>query len=87
MDVNGKIFQTFLERKKAYEEQLNNKEKIKKQHAKGKLSARERIDLFFDKSSFEEIDAFSMSAAAGYGKIQKAYGDGVITGFGTETTV
>ncbi len=83
MDVNGKIFQTFLERKKAYEEQLNNKEKIKKQHAKGKLSARERIDLFFDKSSFEEIDAFSMSAAAGYGKIQKAYGDGVITGFGT----
>lgn len=83
MDVNGKIFQTFLERKKAYEEQLNNKEKIKKQHAKGKLSARERIDLFFDKSSFEEIDAFSMSAVAGYGKIEKAYGDGVITGFGT----
>lgn len=82
MDINGKIFKKFQERNNAYEEQNNNKEKKTKQHAKGKLTARERIDLLFDKGTFDEIDAFSTAATGGYGKVQNSYGDGVITGFG-----
>lgn len=52
-------------------------EAIKKQHEKGKLTARERIDLLMDEGSFVEVDAFVQSQQA------KVFGDGVITGFGT----
>ena len=58
------------------------KERIEKQHEKGKLTARERIDLLVDPDSFEEIDAFvtHRSQAFGLGD-QKIPGDGVVTGF------
>ena len=82
MDINGKLFKKFIERNESYEAQLNNKESKKKQHDKGKLTARERIDLLFDKGTFEEIDAFVLPADAGFGKVKNIYGDGVITGFG-----
>lgn len=82
MDVNGKLFKRFEERNQQYLDDANSKEKKLKQHAKGKLTARERIDLLFDKDSFEEIDAFSKPAAAGWGKVEDVYGDGVIVGFG-----
>jgi acetyl-CoA carboxylase carboxyltransferase component len=83
MDVKGKLYTRFLERNQAYEEQ-QSEAIIEKQHAKGKMTARERIDLLFDTDTFEEIDAFSLPAASGgdFGKKVTAFGDGVITGFG-----
>ncbi len=55
------------------------KGRIKKQHEKGKLSARERILLLLDEGSFEEIDAFVEHNFSG----EKILGDGVVTGYGT----
>ncbi|MFW6218963.1 MAG: acyl-CoA carboxylase subunit beta [Bacteroidota bacterium] len=81
MDVNGKYFKEFLARKERYEQQLK-KDAVKAQHSRGKLTARERIDILFDEGTFDEIDAFVMSAEAGFGKINKSYGDGVIIGHG-----
>lgn len=57
--------------------------RIQKQHDKGKLTARERVDLLLDKGSFEEIDAFVTHRSTAFGlEKQKFLGDGVITGFG-----
>ena len=57
--------------------------RIQKQHDKGKLTARERVDLLLDKGSFEEIDAFVTHRSTAFGlENQKYLGDGVITGFG-----
>jgi acetyl-CoA carboxylase carboxyltransferase component len=83
MDVKGKLFTRFLERTKAYEEQ-QGESVSEKQHAKGKMTARERVNMLFDADTFEEIDAFSLPAAAGgnFGKKVTAFGDGVIVGFG-----
>lgn len=59
------------------------KARIEKQHKKGKLTARERIDLLVDKDSFEEIDAYVTHRSSAFGlDDQKIPGDGVITGFG-----
>ncbi len=59
------------------------KARIEKQHEKGKLSARERIDLLLDKGSFEEIDAFVTHRSSAFGlDKQKFLGDGVVTGYG-----
>ncbi|NNE27401.1 MAG: acyl-CoA carboxylase subunit beta [Saprospiraceae bacterium] len=58
--------------------------RIKKQHAKGKLTARERITLFVDENSFEEIGALVTHRTKDFGMAdQIIYGDGVITGHGT----
>jgi propionyl-CoA carboxylase beta subunit len=58
------------------------KEKIEKQHEKGKLTARERIELLVDEGSFEEIDIFIQHRAKDFGLDKQKYpGDGVITGF------
>ena len=58
-------------------------DRIKKQHAQGKLTARERIHVLLDEGSFEEIGAFveHRSSAFGLDK-QKFPGDGVVTGYG-----
>ena len=57
--------------------------RIEKQHEKGKLTARERIDILLDKNSFEEIDAFVTHRSHAFGLDKKQYlGDGVVTGFG-----
>lgn len=59
------------------------KARIQKQHDKGKLTARERVNLLLDKDSFEEIDAFVTHRSKAFGlDKQKFLGDGVITGFG-----
>ena len=58
------------------------REKIDKQHKKGKLTARERIELLIDEGSFEELDIFVQHRAADFGLDKQHYpGDGVITGF------
>ncbi len=60
------------------------KERIDKQHQKGKLSARERIELLLDEGSFQEIDMFVIHRCTDFGMDKKKIpGDGVISGFGT----
>jgi propionyl-CoA carboxylase beta chain len=58
--------------------------RIAAQHAKGKLTARERIDLLLDEGSFEEYDMFVEHRCSDFGmENQKFPGDGVVTGWGT----
>jgi len=58
-------------------------ERIEQQHAKGKLTARERIDLLLDKGSFEELDPFVTHQATEFGLDQQKYlGDSVVAGSG-----
>ncbi len=57
---------------------------VEKQHAKGKLTARERIDLLLDDGSFVEMDRLAIHRATGFGLEEKRPpGDGVVTGYGT----
>jgi len=60
------------------------KERIEAQHAKGKLTARERIDLLLDPGSFVEIDPFVVHRCTDFGMAErKILGDGVVVGYGT----
>ncbi|MFC7266008.1 acyl-CoA carboxylase subunit beta [Streptomyces lutosisoli] len=55
-----------------------------RQHAKGKLTAHERIALLLDKGSFNEVESLRRHRATGFGlEDKKPYGDGVVTGWGT----
>ncbi len=57
--------------------------RIQQQHAKGKLTARERLELLLDEGSFTEIDAFVLARANPLlPDEERAMGDGVVTGFG-----
>ena len=57
--------------------------RIKAQHRRGKLTARERLGLLFDEGSFEELDAFAQHRATEFGLAeQKTLGDAVVTGYG-----
>jgi acetyl-CoA carboxylase carboxyltransferase component len=59
-------------------------ERIEAQHQRGRLTARERIDLLLDKGSFREIDAFVVHRTNDFGlDKQKFMGDSVVTGWGT----
>jgi len=60
-------------------------EAVARQHAAGKLTARERIELLLDQGSFEEFDMFVTHRCADFGMDQgeKTSGDGVVTGWGT----
>src|ERR1044072_2648595 len=59
--------------------------RIDAQHKRGKLTARERVELLMDKDSFEEFDMFVEHRATDFGmdKAAKTPGDGVVTGWGT----
>ncbi len=58
--------------------------RIDSQHGRGKLTARERIELLLDEGSFEEFDTFKTHRCTDFGmEKQKPYGDGVVTGWGT----
>ncbi|WP_460853552.1 acyl-CoA carboxylase subunit beta [Nocardioides montaniterrae] len=55
-----------------------------KQHAKGRKTARERIEMLFDEGSFVELDEFARHRSTAFGlEKTRPYGDGVITGYGT----
>ncbi|GAA1355460.1 acyl-CoA carboxylase subunit beta [Saccharothrix algeriensis] len=57
---------------------------VEKQHAKGKKTARERIDLLLDPGSFVELDALARHRSTNFGQDRnRPYGDGVVTGHGT----
>jgi len=56
---------------------------VEAQHGKGRLTARERIDLFFDKGSFVELDMYAQHQCHDFGmEKNRPFGDGVITGYG-----
>src|SRR2546425_331452 len=58
-------------------------ERIRAQHEKGKLTARERLDLLLDPGSFVELDRFVTHRSTDFGLAeQKVLGDGVVTGYG-----
>jgi propionyl-CoA carboxylase beta chain len=58
--------------------------RIDSQHAKGKLTARERVELLLDEGSFEEFDMFVAHRCTEFGMQEsRPYGDGVVTGWGT----
>ena len=56
---------------------------VEKQHARGKLTARERVDLLLDDGSFVEIDELARHRSTNFGlQRNRPYGDGVVTGYG-----
>src|SRR5579859_3986365 len=55
-----------------------------RQHARGKLTAHERIALLLDEGSFHEVETLRRHRAAGFGmEAKRPHGDGVVTGWGT----
>jgi propionyl-CoA carboxylase beta chain len=73
-----------LEEKRAAARAGGGARRIEAQHRRGKLTARERLDLLFDPGSFEEWDMFVEHRSHDFGiDAQKIPGDGVVTGYGT----
>ena len=73
-----------LEERRQVARQGGGEKRIEAQHARGKLTARERIDLLLDPGSFEEIDMFVEHDCHEFGmEERKIPGDGVVTGWGT----
>jgi propionyl-CoA carboxylase beta chain len=57
---------------------------VERQHAKGKLTARERVELLLDEGSFVELDELARHRSTTFGmQANRPYGDGVVTGYGT----
>ncbi len=82
MDIEDKIKE--LERRNREAEIGGGQARIDQQHAKGKMSARERIDYLLDEGSFCEIDKFVVHRCHDFGMEKKKIpGDGVVTGYGT----
>lgn len=81
MKVSEKIEQ--LKQKREEVLALGGEARVAKQHGKGKLTARERIDLLFDKGTFREIDMFVKHRSVNFGlKKENIPSDGVIVGHG-----
>ena len=73
-----------LEKKRAAAELGGGQRRIDVQHRKGKLTARERIELLLDEGTFEEWDMFVEHRCVDFGMDQQSIpGDGVVTGYGT----
>jgi propionyl-CoA carboxylase beta chain len=73
-----------LERRRASARLGGGERRVEAQHAKGKLTARERVDVLLDPGSFEEYDMFVEHRSIDFGmENQKVPGDGVVTGHGT----
>ncbi len=73
-----------LEQRRAQARAGGGAERIETQHKRGKLTARERIELLLDKGSFEEFDMFVEHRSNDFGmEKSKIPGDGVVTGWGT----
>jgi propionyl-CoA carboxylase beta subunit len=59
-------------------------QRVEAQHQRGKLTARERLDILLDEDSFEELDSIMTHRSSEFGlDKQKYYGDAVVTGYGT----
>src|SRR6266581_1309493 len=72
-----------LQQKRAESELGGGAERIKVQHEKGKMTARERLDALLDPGTFVELDRFVTHRSADFGLADEKYlGDGVVTGYG-----
>jgi propionyl-CoA carboxylase beta chain len=72
-----------LELRRTESEQGGGAARLRQQHEKGKLSARERLDVLLDEGSFVELDRFVTHRSSDFGlEDQLIYGDGVVTGYG-----
>ena len=79
--MNGKLDE--LRRKRAQAKVGGGEDRIEDQHAKGKLTARERIEHLLDSGSFQELGRLALHNISDFGMADKKYpGDGVVTGFG-----
>ena len=75
-----------LERRRLAARLGGGEKRIAAQHAKGKLTARERLDVLLDEGSFEELDMYVEHDCIDFGmEQQRIPGDGVVTGSGTIT--
>ncbi len=84
VELNVDEKRTELVRRKAEAKQGGGAERVARQHEKGKLTARERLELLLDKGSFREMDVFVTHNSTDFGLAeQKIPGDGVVTGYGT----
>jgi propionyl-CoA carboxylase beta chain len=82
MSMNEKLEK--LNALRAQREMGGGEKRIAAQHERGKLTARERLDLLLDEDSFVELDRFVTHRATGFGlEDRKFLGDGVVTGYGT----
>jgi len=73
-----------LEERRAAARAGGGEKRVAAQHAKGKLTARERLELLLDEASFEEWDMFVEHRSSDFGMDEaRIPGDGVVTGFGT----
>lgn len=73
-----------LERRRAAARAGGGEKRVAAQHAKGKLTARERLDVLLDEGSFEELDMFVEHNCVDFGMTEQVVpGDGVVTGSGT----
>jgi len=82
MDVEKKVEE--LEKRNLEAELGGGQKRIDQQHAKGKMTARERIDYLLDEGSFQELDKFVVHRCYDFGmEKNKISGDGVVTGYGT----
>ena len=72
-----------LDAKRARARLGGGEKRIAAQHAKGKLTARERIELLLDPGSFHELDMLARHRAHDSGLLERPYTDGVVTGWGT----
>ena len=78
-DINGQ-----LEERRKQARLGGGQRRIDAQHARGKLTARERLDVLLDEGSFEEFDMFVRHRSTDFGmEDDRPYGDGVVTGWGT----
>ena len=72
-----------LHRRQALAQQGGGPARVTQQHKKGKLTARERLDLLLDEGSFVELDRFVTHRATDFGLADQVFpGDGVVTGYG-----
>ena len=82
MDTNKQL--DHLLQRRAQARLGGGQDRIDKQHAAGRLTARERIDLLLDADSFEEFDMFKTHRCHDFGMEKSVFpGDGVVTGHGT----
>ncbi len=81
MKVSEKI--EYLKKKRIAAKEMGGEARIAKQHEKGKLSARERLDVLFDEGTFQEVDLFVEHRSTNFGldKVE-VVSDGVVTGHG-----
>ncbi|MCB1508661.1 MAG: methylmalonyl-CoA carboxyltransferase, partial [Hyphomicrobiaceae bacterium] len=73
-----------LERRRSVARAGGGERRIEAQHKRGKLTARERLEVLLDEGSFEEYDMFVEHRCTDFGMADTKYaGDGVVTGWGT----